>query len=169
MESPNHTYKLQLHSGDGELLSLSECAKMASPSSSSEKGADNGKPPQEAAAAAQKVKKEGLGWIEWLMGWFYLAYEMLFQRIVASNVPNPMPLPPINDLTFIVTGSTSGIGKEIARFFFATDTFFYGFNGWILCSSVIECVRVHAGGILSTYACFATLLCGCGIGSDLGK
>lgn len=82
---------------------------MVSPSSSS----DSGKPPQE--AAEQKVKKEGLGWIEWLMGWFYLAYEMLFQRIVASNVPNPMPLPPVNDLTFIVTGSTSGIGKEIAR------------------------------------------------------
>ncbi|KAH6761464.1 Rossmann-fold superfamily protein [Perilla frutescens var. hirtella] len=86
---------------------------MASPSSSSEKGADNGKPAQE--AAEQKARKEKLGWIEWLMGWFYLAYEMLFQRIIASNVPNPMPLPPVNDLTFIVTGSTSGIGKEIAR------------------------------------------------------
>ncbi|XP_042062065.1 dehydrogenase/reductase SDR family member FEY-like [Salvia splendens] len=86
---------------------------MARLSSLSEKGDDNGKPPQE--AVPQKVKKEGLGWIEWLMGWFYLAYEMLFQRIVASNVPNPMLLPPINDLTFIVTGSTSGIGKEIAR------------------------------------------------------
>ncbi|KAG6420917.1 hypothetical protein SASPL_117462 [Salvia splendens] len=97
------------------LLSLSEwcCVKMARLSSLSEKGDDNGKPPQE--AVPQKVKKEGLGWIEWLMGWFYLAYEMLFQRIVASNVPNPMLLPPINDLTFIVTGSTSGIGKEIAR------------------------------------------------------
>lgn len=89
------------------------CVKMASPASSSEKGADNGKPLQE--AVTQKVKKDGLGWIEWLMGWFYLAYEMLFQRIIASNVPNPMPLPPINDLTFIVTGSTSGIGKETAR------------------------------------------------------
>ncbi|XP_050130274.1 dehydrogenase/reductase SDR family member FEY-like [Malus sylvestris] len=32
-----------------------------------------------------------------------------------SLVPNPMPLPPINDLTCIVTGSTSGIGREIAR------------------------------------------------------
>ncbi|KAL6509704.1 hypothetical protein OROGR_023014 [Orobanche gracilis] len=49
------------------------------------------------------------------MGWLHLAYEMLFQRIVASNLQNPMPLPPINDLTYIVTGSTSGIGKEIAR------------------------------------------------------
>ncbi|KAL6579721.1 hypothetical protein OROMI_007745 [Orobanche minor] len=83
---------------------------MASPTppSSQEKGKEkeNGK---------TSVKKEGLGWIEWLMGWLHLAYEMLFQRIVASNLQNPMPLPPINDLTYIVTGSTSGIGKEIAR------------------------------------------------------
>ncbi|GER29596.1 NAD(P)-binding Rossmann-fold superfamily protein, partial [Striga asiatica] len=77
---------------------------MASPKKGKEK--NNGKPP---------AKKEGLGWIEWLMGWLNLAYEMLFQRIIASNLPNPMPLPPINDLTFVVTGSTSGIGKEIAR------------------------------------------------------
>ncbi|KAK4402522.1 Dehydrogenase/reductase SDR family member FEY [Sesamum angolense] len=88
---------------------------MASSSSSPEKGKEkaNGKPSED--VAKHKVKKEGLGWIEWFMGWFYLAYEMLFQRIVASNLQNPMPLPPINDLTFIVTGSTSGIGKEIAR------------------------------------------------------
>ncbi|KAG8388493.1 hypothetical protein BUALT_Bualt02G0131400 [Buddleja alternifolia] len=81
---------------------------MASP----EKG-KNGKERDE--VVKQRAKKEGLGWIEWMMGWFYLAYEMLFQRIIASNLENPMPLPPINDLTFVVTGSTSGIGKEIAR------------------------------------------------------
>ncbi|MED6108955.1 hypothetical protein PIB30_029054 [Stylosanthes scabra] len=34
---------------------------------------------------------------------------------MASHLHNPMPLPPINDLTCIVTGSTSGIGREIAR------------------------------------------------------
>ncbi|CAL0332618.1 unnamed protein product [Lupinus luteus] len=60
-------------------------------------------------------KKQCLGWIEWFRGWFYLIYEMLFQRIMASHLDNPMPLPPINDLTCIVTGSTSGIGLEIAR------------------------------------------------------
>ncbi|XAR71499.1 NADP-retinol dehydrogenase [Bertholletia excelsa] len=38
-----------------------------------------------------------------------------FQRILASHLQNPMPLPPLNDLTCIVTGSTSGIGREIAR------------------------------------------------------
>ncbi|BBH04236.1 NAD(P)-binding Rossmann-fold superfamily protein [Prunus dulcis] len=37
------------------------------------------------------------------------------RRITASHLQNPMPLPPVNDLTCIVTGSTSGIGREIAR------------------------------------------------------
>ncbi|CAL0322304.1 unnamed protein product [Lupinus luteus] len=64
---------------------------------------------------ASKIKKQCLGWIEWFRGWFCLIYEMLFQRIMASHLHNPMPLPPINDLTCIVTGSTSGIGLEIAR------------------------------------------------------
>ncbi|PON92573.1 Short-chain dehydrogenase/reductase [Trema orientale] len=63
----------------------------------------------------QTKKKEALGWMEWLRGWFYVVYEMLFQRITASHLHNPMPLPPVNDLTIIVTGSTSGIGREIAR------------------------------------------------------
>lgn len=108
-------YNTYIHTST-EAFSL--CVKMASLSTLSEKGkekeTENGKPSED--SAKQKVKKEGLGWIEWMMGWFYLAYEMLFQRIIASNLPNPMPLPPINDLTFVVTGSTSGIGKEIARF-----------------------------------------------------
>ncbi|XP_022897072.1 dehydrogenase/reductase SDR family member FEY-like [Olea europaea var. sylvestris] len=89
---------------------------MASQSSSSEKEKEeekeNGKSAEE---VKKKVKKEGLGWMEWLRGWMYIIYEMLFQRISASHLQNPMPLPPINDLTCIVTGSTSGIGKEIAR------------------------------------------------------
>ncbi|XP_050376612.1 dehydrogenase/reductase SDR family member FEY-like isoform X1 [Argentina anserina] len=63
----------------------------------------------------KKKNKEGLGWIEWLRGWFYVVYELLFQRITASHLLNPMPLPPVNDLTCIVTGSTSGIGRETAR------------------------------------------------------
>ncbi|XP_062109176.1 dehydrogenase/reductase SDR family member FEY-like [Humulus lupulus] len=62
-----------------------------------------------------QTKKKALGWMEWLRGWFYVIYEILFQRITASHLQNPMPLPPINDLTCIVTGSTSGIGREIAR------------------------------------------------------
>ncbi|KAJ8444886.1 hypothetical protein Cgig2_015232 [Carnegiea gigantea] len=63
---------------------------------------------------ATRVKK-GLGWIEWLRGWLNVIFEMLFQRIAASHLQNPMPLPPVNNLTCIVTGSTSGIGREIAR------------------------------------------------------
>lgn len=53
--------------------------------------------------------------MEWLRGWLYVVYEMLFQRITASHLHNPMPLPPLNNITCIVTGSTSGIGREIAR------------------------------------------------------
>ncbi|XP_019200098.1 PREDICTED: retinol dehydrogenase 11-like [Ipomoea nil] len=60
-------------------------------------------------------KKVALGWIEWLRGLLFVVYELLFQRIAASHLENPMPLPPVNDLTCIVTGSTSGIGREIAR------------------------------------------------------
>ncbi|KAL2897977.1 Dehydrogenase/reductase SDR family member FEY [Bienertia sinuspersici] len=62
----------------------------------------------------QKFKKS-LGWIEWLRGWLSVIFEMLFQRISASHLQNPMPLPPIENVTCIVTGSTSGIGREIAR------------------------------------------------------
>lgn len=78
----------------------------SSPSSSSPSGAE---------LLNKGKKKEALGWMEWLRGWFYVIYEMLFQRILASHLQNPLPLPPVNDLTCIVTGSTSGIGREIAR------------------------------------------------------
>ncbi|CAA3008604.1 Hypothetical predicted protein [Olea europaea subsp. europaea] len=97
---------------------------MASQSSSSEKGKGKEKEKEKeeeeeneksVEGVKEKVKKKGLGWMEWLRGWMYIIYEMLFQRISASHLQNPMPLPPINDLTCIVTGSTSGIGKEIAR------------------------------------------------------
>ncbi|KAL9683094.1 hypothetical protein QQ045_014909 [Rhodiola kirilowii] len=67
-----------------------------------------------AAAAAGRVK-ESLGWMEWLRGWMAVVYEFLFQRITASHLENPMELPPVNDLTCIITGSTSGIGLQMAR------------------------------------------------------
>eukprot|EP00268_Persea_americana_P046348 TRINITY_DN4775_c0_g1_i1.p1 TRINITY_DN4775_c0_g1~~TRINITY_DN4775_c0_g1_i1.p1 ORF type:complete len:302 (-),score=74.98 TRINITY_DN4775_c0_g1_i1:411-1316(-) len=60
-------------------------------------------------------EKKALGWMEWLRGWLYLLYEMLFQRITASHLQNPLPLPPLNDVTCIITGSTSGIGLEVAK------------------------------------------------------
>ncbi|KAL9432583.1 hypothetical protein AB3S75_027587 [Citrus x aurantiifolia] len=71
--------------------------------------------PSAAELISKSERKEALGWMEWLRGWLYVIYEMLFQRILASHLQNPLPLPPVNDLTCIVTGSTSGIGREIAR------------------------------------------------------
>ncbi|KAL6973633.1 hypothetical protein U1Q18_027818, partial [Sarracenia purpurea var. burkii] len=60
------------------------------------------------------VKKECLGWMEWLRGWLRLVYGALLQTNRASHLKNPMPLPPLTDITCIVTGSTSGIGRETA-------------------------------------------------------
>ncbi|XP_058194750.1 dehydrogenase/reductase SDR family member FEY-like [Rhododendron vialii] len=71
---------------------------------------------REETVSLKKKKKDGLGWIEWLRGLLSVVYEVLFQRIMASHLQNPMPLPPLPDITScIVTGSTSGIGREIAR------------------------------------------------------
>ena len=59
--------------------------------------------------------KKRLGWMEWLRGWMYVICEMLFQRISASHLQNPLSLPHLHDVTCIITGSTSGIGLQIAR------------------------------------------------------
>ncbi|CAL5440336.1 unnamed protein product [Camellia sinensis] len=64
---------------------------------------------------ASKDKQQGLSWMEWLKGWSHLIYEVLFQRLTSSHLKTPLPLPSLNDITCIVTGSTSGIGLEIAR------------------------------------------------------
>ncbi|MQL97559.1 hypothetical protein Taro_030254 [Colocasia esculenta] len=66
-------------------------------------------------SVASNGKKEGLGWIEWGRGWYNIVTEFLFQRIMASHLENPLSLPPLNDVTCIVTGCTSGIGLQIAR------------------------------------------------------
>ncbi|WZY81389.1 hypothetical protein YC2023_027773 [Brassica napus] len=65
--------------------------------------------------SSNKTKKDGLGWMVWLRGWVNVLQEILLQRIMASHLHNPFPLPPLNNLTCIVTGSTSGIGSETAR------------------------------------------------------
>ncbi|KAK9280959.1 hypothetical protein L1049_003850 [Liquidambar formosana] len=62
-----------------------------------------------------RQEKQGLGWMEWLKGWSYLIYEVLFQKITARHLQNPLPLPSLESVTCIVTGSTSGIGLEMAR------------------------------------------------------
>ncbi|KAL5725549.1 hypothetical protein ACHQM5_008684 [Ranunculus cassubicifolius] len=67
------------------------------------------------SSGKQDKVKRGLGWMEWIRGWLQVLYEIFFQRISASHLQNPLPLPPLNDITCIVTGSTSGIGLQIAR------------------------------------------------------
>ncbi|CAF1919696.1 unnamed protein product [Brassica oleracea] len=69
----------------------------------------------ETASTKKKKEKESLGWMEWIRGWSSVFGEILFQRITASHYLNPLPLPPVNGLPCIVTGSTSGIGRETAR------------------------------------------------------
>lgn len=68
-----------------------------------------------ASPSASNQAKQGLSWMEWLQGWSNVIYEVLFQKIEARHLKTPLPLPPLNNLTCIVTGSTSGIGLEIAR------------------------------------------------------
>ncbi|KAI3759596.1 hypothetical protein L6452_07521 [Arctium lappa] len=62
-----------------------------------------------------KKDKPGLGWIEWLKGWYHLVLETFLEKYWSRHLPNPLPLPPLYGVTSIVTGSTSGIGLEIAR------------------------------------------------------
>nr|GEY92844.1 hypothetical protein [Tanacetum cinerariifolium] len=67
------------------------------------------------SSSSASVPKEALGWMEWIRGWLYIAFEMVFQRKMASHLHNPLPLPPLNHVTCIITGSTSGIGRQTAR------------------------------------------------------
>ncbi|XP_073102798.1 dehydrogenase/reductase SDR family member FEY isoform X1 [Elaeis guineensis] len=89
-------------------------------------------------------KKEDLGWIEWARGWCGIVGEFLFQRIAASHLENPLSLPPLDGITCIVTGATSGIGLEIARSTsYSEDSFFLPFC-WQLAQSgahVVMAVR----------------------------
>lgn len=60
-------------------------------------------------------KQSSLGWIEWIRGLLVVLYDIIFQRILACHLKNPLQLPPMNGLTCIVTGATSGIGLEMAK------------------------------------------------------
>ncbi|KAI9089515.1 hypothetical protein K1719_029120 [Acacia pycnantha] len=41
--------------------------------------------------------------------------RVFFEKITSRHLKNPLPLPPLSDITIILTGPTSGIGLEIAR------------------------------------------------------
>jgi len=80
-----------------------------------EMGSDENSAASSRANSSERIKKQGLGWIEWGRGWCKIVEEFLFQRIMASHLENPMSLPPLDGVTCIVTGATSGIGLETAR------------------------------------------------------
>nr|CAB3445313.1 unnamed protein product [Digitaria exilis] len=70
---------------------------------------------EEGAEEWRGKKRDALGWLEWGRGWMAVVGEFLFQRIAASHLANPLELPPLEGVSIIVTGATSGIGLEIAR------------------------------------------------------
>jgi len=82
-----------------------------SASSAGEGATANGKD----GAGEPRGKREALGWLEWGRGWMAIVGEFFFQRIAASHLANPLELPPLEGVSIIVTGATSGIGLEIAR------------------------------------------------------
>ncbi|CAL4890447.1 unnamed protein product [Urochloa decumbens] len=67
------------------------------------------------AAEGKRGKREALGWLEWGRGWMAIVGEFFFQRIAASHLANPLELPPLEGVSIVVTGATSGIGLEMAR------------------------------------------------------
>ncbi|XP_048535201.1 dehydrogenase/reductase SDR family member FEY-like [Triticum urartu] len=71
--------------------------------------------PPSGGEGAGPGRKEALGWLEWSRGWMGVVGEFFFQRIAASHLANPLELPPLDGVSIIVTGATSGIGLEIAR------------------------------------------------------
>ncbi|KAK4269487.1 hypothetical protein QN277_022640 [Acacia crassicarpa] len=64
---------------------------------------------------SNQKQKQGLSFTEYCKGWSVLLYETFFEKISSRHLKSPLPLPPLSDLTIILTGPTSGIGLEVAR------------------------------------------------------
>ncbi|XP_028795441.1 dehydrogenase/reductase SDR family member FEY [Neltuma alba] len=64
---------------------------------------------------SNRKQKQGLSFTDYLRGWSVLLHEIFFEKITSRRLKSPLPLPPLSDLTIILTGPTSGIGLEIAR------------------------------------------------------
>ncbi|KAI9089556.1 hypothetical protein K1719_029161 [Acacia pycnantha] len=64
---------------------------------------------------SNQKQKQGLSFTGYCKGWSVLLYEIFFEKISSRHLKSPLPLPPLSDLTIILTGPTSGIGLEVAR------------------------------------------------------
>jgi hypothetical protein len=58
----------------------------------------------------------GLGWFDWILGLLRVAFDTITQRVKAVHLPRQLPLIPLSHMTCIITGATSGIGLETARY-----------------------------------------------------
>jgi heme A synthase len=57
-----------------------------------------------------------MGWIEWMATVAQIVHGTLFQRLYARHLPPRLPLPDLSAHNCIVTGATSGIGLETAKY-----------------------------------------------------
>ena len=62
------------------------------------------------------VAMGGLGWDSWIANVLWVATDTLFQRVTSMHVPGLPPLTPLPHLTCIITGCTSGIGLQTAKY-----------------------------------------------------
>jgi hypothetical protein len=60
----------------------------------------------------------GLGWFDWILGLLRVAFDTITQRVKAVHLPRQLPLIPLSHMTCIITGATSGIGLETARYYY---------------------------------------------------
>ncbi len=58
----------------------------------------------------------GLGWFDWILGLLRVTFDTITQRVKAVHLPRQLPLIPLSHMTCIITGATSGIGLETARY-----------------------------------------------------